>query len=69
MLLSAPFLAESRRRTARPRLGLQKLLDSRYRYLPQPRFPVMDRHFQSRHLRTRPCRQNVNSFPILLLHH
>lgn len=69
MLLSDPFLAESRRRTVRPRQGLQNPLDSRYRYLPQPRFPVMDRYFQSRHLRTRPCRQNVNSFPILLLRH
>ena len=68
--LSVPSLAESLLLNAHPRLGLRNPLDSlsRHRYLLQPRFPVMDRYFQSHHLRTRLCRQNVNSFPILLLH-
>ena len=71
MLLSVSFLAESLRPTAHSRLGLQNPLDplSRRRYLPQPHFPVMDRRFQSCHLRSRLCRQNVNPFPILLLRH
>ena len=68
-LFSVPYLAESLRPTARPRLGLRNPLDSvsRPQYLLQPHFLVMGRHLRSHHLRTRLYRQNVNSFPILLL--